>query len=87
MKQKVIRYGLPILILIIGFLGMKALVLSKAPPEKQPARQVGILVKTMEIKAVDYPVSVQVTGTVQPAVSVNILPQVSGKVVYLNQKF
>ncbi|RJP82049.1 MAG: efflux RND transporter periplasmic adaptor subunit [Desulfobacteraceae bacterium] len=87
MKRKFITYGLPILIIIIGFLGMRALVLSKVPPEKQPAGPAGILVKTIEVKAVDYPVSTHATGTVQSAVSVNILPQVSGKVVDLNRNF
>lgn len=87
MKQKLIKYALPILILIAGFIGMRVLVLSRTPPEKQPAVQKGILVKTIALQTGDYPVSIHGTGTVQAAVAIPVLPQVSGRVVQMNPHF
>lgn len=82
-----LKYILPILILAVGMLGMTGMVLSKTAPEKQERPQIGVLVQTRQIAATDYPVKVQATGTVQSAMRINIVPQVSGKVVRLGQGF
>jgi RND family efflux transporter MFP subunit len=82
-----LKYVLPIIILAFGLVGMAGMVLSKTAPEKQEQLQDGVLVQTVALQAADYPVQIQATGTVQTAMSVNVVPQVSGRVVRLGRNF
>lgn len=86
-KSKVFKYILPILILVIGFVAMAGMVLSKAPPEKKVRDQIGTLVETMAMNIEDRRIEINATGTVQAAAQVTIVPQVGGRVVRLSEGF
>jgi RND family efflux transporter MFP subunit len=86
-RTKIFKYMLPIVILTVGLVGMAGMVLSKTPPEKKVRDQIGTLVETMALKVEDHQIKIHVTGTVQPAVQVNIVPQVGGRVVRLAEGF
>jgi len=86
-KSRMIQYILPVIIVLAGMVGMAGMVLSKTPPDKIEHPQIGILVETLALQASDHQVRIQVTGTVQAAMSVNIVPQVSGRVVRLARGF
>lgn len=72
---------LPVVILLVGFFVMSTLVKSRPAPKKSVPREEGVLVEVMIAKRQDYRVLVKSTGTVTPARTVAISPQVSGRIV------
>ena len=80
-KTIIIKGLIPAIILAVGFAGMQAMVLSKTPPKKQTRPNFGALVETIRVSPVDQPVTVWATGTVQPQMIAEIIPQVSGRVI------
>ncbi len=86
-RSRALKFSLPVLILAAGFIGMVSLVLSKTPPQKMERPQVGTLVETLVLKTDVHQIHVHATGTVQSAQRVNIVPQVSGRVVRLAPNF
>lgn len=86
-RSRIFKYILPFLIVAIGLVGMTGMVRSKTPPEKKVRAEPGTLVEVMPLAPRNHAVEIRVTGTVQPAVAVNIVPQVSGQVVRLGKGF
>jgi RND family efflux transporter MFP subunit len=86
-KSRLLKYILPIIILAAGFVGMAGMVLSKTSPVKIEPPQIGTLVETITLHARDHQVRIDATGTVQPAMRVTIVPQVSGRVVRMADGF
>jgi RND family efflux transporter MFP subunit len=79
-RRTIVKVSIPVIILAAGFAGMQAMVLLKKPPQKEARPNPGALVKTMSIKHEERPVTVWATGTVQPRMIADIVPQVSGRV-------
>lgn len=80
MRKTVIKYILPILILVLAALVAVAMIKSrKAPKRISPVSQ-GPMVDTLTIRLTDLPVTVRATGTVVARQQVEIIPQVSGLV-------
>lgn len=86
-RQKLLRILLPILILLLGVVGMRMLVLSRQAPAKQTQKNPGVLVEVLRAEQGDHPLLVLGTGTVQPRQEVAITPQVSGRIVHLAPGF
>ncbi|MBW2370051.1 MAG: HlyD family efflux transporter periplasmic adaptor subunit, partial [Deltaproteobacteria bacterium] len=86
-KSILIKCLLPILILAAGFGGMRLLALSKQPPQKQVRENPGALVETFQAQSENRRIRVRATGTVQPAQTADISPQVSGRVISLSPDF
>ncbi len=86
-RSRILTFGLPIIILFTGALGMVGMVASKTPPQKMEKTLIGTLVKTQPLQAGDHQVRIHATGTVQSATRVDIVPQVSGRVVKLAGNF
>jgi RND family efflux transporter MFP subunit len=74
---------LPVLILAVGAVGMKALVASRQVPAKVVHRSPGALVEVMTVQPEDHEVTVYATGTVAAAQEAAITPEVTGRVVWL----
>ncbi|MDT8419402.1 MAG: efflux RND transporter periplasmic adaptor subunit [Desulfuromonadales bacterium] len=77
---------LPLLIIAVGLAGFKMLIGMQAPPKKQAAPQKGLLVDVIRVTSAPHLVTVQATGTVQPSMEISLVPEVSGKVVWLSPK-
>jgi len=75
---------LPLLILIIGFVGFRMLTHLKKTPHRQQLSQPGVLVNVIDLKAGDFQVTVHTTGTVRAAQQISLVPEVSGKVVSIS---
>lgn len=75
---------LPIIILIIGFVGFRMLTQLKKTPHRQQPQQQGVLVDVIELKQSDFQVTVHATGTVRAAQEVALVPEVSGKVIWIS---
>ncbi|MBW1646086.1 MAG: efflux RND transporter periplasmic adaptor subunit [Deltaproteobacteria bacterium] len=80
------RFLLPVLLLIIGLLGMRLLIHSRRPPRQQHQPHPGALVETLTVKTAPRRITVTATGTVQPHLQVAIAPQVSGRATYVNPR-
>ncbi|MCF6291002.1 MAG: efflux RND transporter periplasmic adaptor subunit [Desulfobacterales bacterium] len=80
-KKTALKIILPVLILILGLVGMRFLLLQKSLPQRHARSRPGALVEVLVAKQVDRPVRVFATGTVQVDQEVTIVPQVSGRVV------
>lgn len=81
---KVVKFVLPLVIIAVGIGIMAGLVSSRDAPKKQVKRETGALVRVVKVERVDYPLLLKGTGTVQPARSVTIVPQVSGRLRYVS---
>ncbi len=75
---------LPLLILMIGFVGFRMLMQLKKVPHRQQLLQPGVLVNVIDLEAGDFQVTVHATGTVRAAQEISLVPEVSGKVVSIS---
>ncbi|MEZ4598394.1 MAG: efflux RND transporter periplasmic adaptor subunit [Syntrophotaleaceae bacterium] len=81
LKSKMIKIGLPLLILIAGLVVMRTLILSRHEPVKEVREDPGALVEVMTVTRGERQVRVQGTGTVQPRREISLVPQVDGRVL------
>jgi len=86
-KNIIVKVLIPVIILGAGFAGMQVMVRLKTLPQKQTRPKPGALVETMRVAYEDWPVTVWATGTVQPRMTADIVPQVSGRVTRLAPDF
>lgn len=77
----------PILILLVGAALLVAMVMSRKPPAKEPAKVSGVLVNVINVNTTAYSVRITGTGTVRPQRSVSLVPQVSGKIVWTSPSY
>ncbi len=83
-KRLAIKIILPILILIIGFVGFNMMGKLKKAPQRQRPPQQGILVDVVALAAKTHQVTVHATGTVQAEQEISLVPEVSGKVSWIS---
>ena len=75
-----VRIVIPILLLLLGLGGAVSMANSAKKEEKVDVPTPQITVDVMEVLLTEQSVQINTTGVVQPAQSVNIVPQVSGRV-------
>jgi RND family efflux transporter MFP subunit len=85
--KTLLKIILPILIIAFGVIVAKQLVQMRRAPHKAEKPKLGTLVRVMEVKKTDVPVIISATGTVQSRRRVDITPQVSGKVIWIDPDF
>jgi RND family efflux transporter MFP subunit len=81
-KTKLIKVGVPIILIVAGFIIMKALVSSHPTAVKHVKKDPGILVQVLKAEKKEAAMTVKGTGTVDAAQEISVIPQVSGVVVY-----
>ncbi len=81
------RIVLPIAIIAAGFMVMKTLIMHRKAPQKVRPHVQGILVQTVTATPADCPIEVWGTGTVKPRKKVDIVPEVSGKIISISPNF
>jgi RND family efflux transporter MFP subunit len=79
--KKWVQIAVPLVVLLIGLLGMGALVFSRPAPHKEVRENPGALVDTLIVARGDQHVLVYGTGTVQSRQQVEITPQVNGRII------
>ncbi|MCD6353248.1 MAG: efflux RND transporter periplasmic adaptor subunit [Proteobacteria bacterium] len=87
MRPTVIKVILPLLIIAVSAIGFRIIIALKEPPPKAHKEPGGALVQTMTVRSENKTVTVRGYGTVQPRMEANIVPQVSGKVVWVAPQF
>jgi len=70
----------PLVIIALGAGVMAFLIKNRPAPKREKRRETGALVRVMEVARGERRVVVHGTGTVQPARSVTVIPQASGRV-------
>jgi RND family efflux transporter MFP subunit len=75
-----------LLVLIIGASGMSAMMLLRKEPEKKTPQALAPLVTVQRLISEDIPMVISDFGTVTPTVQVDVIPQVAGKIVWVNEQ-
>lgn len=81
-KTTLIKIGLPVGLIVIGFIIMRALVAMHPTALKEPKMDPGVMVAVMKAERQGVTMTVEGTGTVNASQEISVIPQVSGKVVY-----
>ena len=74
---------LPLLLLLLGAGGFVLLSKLKPAAERQSPPQRGVLVDVLELQAAPHQIRIYATGTVQPARQIALVPEISGKVIWI----
>ena len=74
---------LPILLLLLGAGGFVLLGKLKQAPQRHAPPQRGVLVDVLELQAAPHQIRIYATGTVQPARQITLVPEISGKVIWI----
>lgn len=85
--KKLLRISAPVLVLIVGILVVQGLVAAKPEPEKndEEVRTVSLYVDS--VKSEEVTIAVKTQGEVRPKTSIDLIPQVSGRIVALSNNF
>ena len=85
--NKFLRLIAPVLVLVAGVVIVQVLVAAKPEPEQtdETARPVSLYVDTVQSEVVS--VSVRTQGEVRPKIEIDLVPQVSGRIVALSESF
>ena len=86
-REKLLKIGLPFLILTIVALITVIMVKSRKSPEKIEQIERGALVEYLIAERSSRQVTINSTGTVQPRQEVTITPQVNGNVTSISPRF
>ncbi|MDF1578461.1 MAG: efflux RND transporter periplasmic adaptor subunit [Desulfobulbales bacterium] len=86
-REKLLKIGLPFLVLLIGAAIAVAMIKNRRAPEKTARVDRGALVKFIVAEKSSRQVTINSTGTVQPRREVTIAPQVSGQVIFVSPDF
>ncbi len=86
-QKTLIKFILPIIILIIGLIVMKGLISQHEAPEKTKRVNPGALVQLLDVKRTSRHVEVVGTGTVLATEEVSVALQVSGRVTEMAPNF
>ena len=81
------RYILPPLIVIIGIVILIGFTKSRSKPPKVTRVFPGVLVEVITAELSDRTIKVTGHGTVKPLHEINLIPQVSGKIEWVNPQF
>jgi multidrug efflux system membrane fusion protein len=87
MPSGLIQLLLVVVIVIVGVLIAVVFIKYKKPPQRQEQTVLAPLVKVERLDRRDIQMIIRGYGTVNPRLQVEIVPQVSGKVVWVNPQF
>ncbi len=82
-SRTALKIILPLLILMLGVGGFIAISKLKQKPQRQQPKQLGTLVDVIELQSKPHQIRVHATGTVAAEQEISLVPEVSGKVIWL----
>ena len=85
--KKLIGIAAPALVLLAGVVIVQVLVAAKPEPEKKEEETRLVSLYVDEVKAETVTVSVQTQGEVRPKTEIDLVPQVSGRIVAMSDAF
>lgn len=84
-SSKLLKAILPVVALLAGIAGTAALISARQTPQPEPRVDLGTLVETLDVMPQDLQVMVQGQGEVGARTRVELLPEVSGRVVAVHK--
>ena len=85
--KKLLRIAAPMLVLITGFLVVQGLVAAKPEAEKKDEEIRKISLYVDSVQAEQVVVAVKTQGEVRPKMEIDLIPQVSGRIVAMSEQF
>lgn len=85
--KKILKYSAPVLVLVAGFIIIQLLAAAKPEPEKNEEDPRPVSLYVDEVKAEVVTLSVRTQGEVRPKTEIDLIPQVSGRVVAMSESF
>lgn len=85
--RKLIKFMAPVIILVAGIGVVQALVAAKPEPEKKDDSLRLVSLYVDEVKAETVTISVNTQGEVRPKTEIDLVPQVSGRIMYVADEF
>lgn len=85
--KKILKFMAPVLVLVAGAVIIQVLIAAKPEPEKkdEPPRPISLYVD--EVKAERVTIGVKTQGEVRPKTEIDLIPQVSGRIVAMSDSF
>ena len=85
--KKFLKIITPVLVLVVSIGVVQALSAAKPAPEKKEESQRLISLYVDEVKSDTVTISVQTQGEVRPKTEIDLVPQVSGRIVAISESF
>jgi RND family efflux transporter MFP subunit len=85
--RRMIRFIAPVLVLALGIGVVQALVATKPPPEKKDDTLRLISLYVDEVQSESVIISVKTQGEVRPKTEIDLVPQVSGRIMHVADEF
>jgi RND family efflux transporter MFP subunit len=85
--KKLLRIIAPVIVLVVSIGVVGALSAAKPAPEKKEESQRLISLYVDEVKSDEVIISVQTQGEVRPKTEIDLIPQVSGRIVGISESF
>ncbi len=85
--KKLLKIIAPILVLVVSIVVVQVLSAAKPAPEKKEESQRLISLYVDEVKSDMVTLSVQTQGEVRPKTEIDLIPQVSGRIVAISGSF
>ena len=83
--RRLLAVVLPLLVLAAGVYGAWSMIASRQEPEKRPVEIPPPLVRVMEVQPKTVQLTVRAEGTVTPRTASDLVPEVSGRVVWISR--
>ena len=87
MIKKIFKIILPVIVIVSAIYIFNYYIHHTIKPEKNKIANKGVIVKVLKVENGDFPVEITEFGNVVPFQKFNIIPQVSGKIVYISKNF
>ena len=85
--KNIFKMAAPLLVLVAGFGVVQAMIAAKPEPEKKEEEQRLISLYVDEVRSEVVTVSVDTHGEVRPKTEIDLVPQVSGRIVSVSDQF
>lgn len=85
--KKLIKFAAPVLVLVAGVVIIQVLVAAKPEPEKNEDEARPISLYVDEVKSERVTIGVKTQGEVRPKTEIDLIPQVSGRIVAMSDSF
>jgi len=85
--KKILKFSAPVLVLVAGFVIIQVLIAAKPEPETKDEEARPISLYVDEVKAEKVTIGVKTQGEVRPKTEIDLIPQVSGRIVAMSESF
>ena len=85
--KKLLKIIAPVLVLVVSIGVVQALSAAKPEPEKKEETQRFISLYVDEVTSDTVTISVQTQGEVRPKTEIDLIPQISGRIVGISESF